>query len=66
MSESIPNSFTTVKTELPYAFENAISAIIRTNRRAEDGTPTPQVIMDRKLGEGGYNEVYLMSWVSFS
>ena len=40
------------------------SAIIRTSRRVEDGKPTPKVIVDRKLSEGGYNEVYLVSWVS--
>ena len=49
---------------LPHTLEDARSAIIRTSRRVEDGRPMPNVIVDRKLGEGGYNEVYLVSWVS--
>lgn len=45
---------------LQHTVKDASSAIIRGG----DDRPTPEVIVDRKLGEGGYNEVYLISWAS--
>ena len=59
---SIPKSFTTKKV-LRRTLKNASSAIIRTSRRANDNRPIPEVRVDGKLGEGGYNDVYLVSWV---
>ncbi|KAG1734772.1 hypothetical protein EDD22DRAFT_925248 [Suillus occidentalis] len=45
---------------LQHTLKDAINAIIRGG----DDRPTPEVIVDRKLGEGGYNDVYLISWLS--
>jgi len=51
---SIRKSFTT----------NRVLRHTLKDARSEDGRPIPKVIVDRKLGEGGYNEAYLVSWVS--
>lgn len=45
---------------LQHTVKDASSAIIRDG----DDRPTPEIVVDRKLGEGGYNEVYLISWLS--
>lgn len=56
---AIPQSFNT-NLVLQHTLKDASSAIIRL----DGDRPTPEVVVDRKLGEGGYNEVYLISWVS--
>lgn len=56
---SITQSFAT-NLVLQQTLKDASSAI----SKGEDDRPTPEVIVDRKLGEGGYNEVYLISWAS--
>ena len=57
-----PKSFY-YKQVLRHTLRDARSAIIGMSLQVEDGRSAPKVIVDRKLGEGGYNEVYLMSWV---
>jgi hypothetical protein len=56
---AIPQSFNT-NLVLQHTLKDASSAIIRL----DGDRPTPEVVVDRKLGEGGYNEVYLISWAS--
>lgn len=56
---SITQSFTT-NLVLQQTLKDASSAI----SKGDDDRPTPEFIVDRKLGEGGYNEVYLISWLS--
>jgi len=48
----------------PQTLQNAINAILRASWRIEDGRPTLEVEVGRKLGDGGYNEVYLVSRLS--
>ncbi|KAG2032809.1 kinase-like domain-containing protein [Suillus americanus] len=45
---------------LQHTLKDASSAIVGL----EGDRPTPEVVVDRMLGEGGYNEVFLISWLS--
>jgi hypothetical protein len=60
MSISLQSFDTNLSESLQHTLKDAINAIIRGG----DDRPTPEVIVDRKLGEGGYNDVYLISWAS--